>query len=1060
MKVDGRKLFLRFLCLLVTGTSLVTGALALSPDKGMTQYLHAVWSTRRGLPQNTAHAILQTRDGYLWIGTQQGLARFDGVSFRIFNRENTPALRKNLISRLCEGADRSLWIGTFGAGLLRCRDGRFTAMDPSTGLSSSFIYSLCNDDDGSVWVGTDSGLDRVRGGRCEDYPGKAQRPRTGVRSLARDRWGWLWIGADSGLMRYRNGTFERVPLPAELQNSSILALLVSPFDNRLWVGTNKGLAWLSAGQFHACTPAEGLSSPFVEALATDRHGNVWVGTHDGGLNRYRDGRFQCIRHTDGLPSDMVLSLHEDTEGGLWVGTNEGIDRIGDAKFTVLTTREGLTNNQVRTVFQDGARNLWAGTHGGGLNRIGPDGSVRVYGVAEGLSDGFVYAIGESADSEIWVGTMNGGLYRVTDGKAALISGPRENNPRGIRVIYRDSRNRMWIGTYQDGLELYQDGKLTSFPAQDLFAGMLIRFVLEDRRGRLWIGTHKGVFVMEDRRTWRYTTAQGLSANETIFAFQDREGEIWVSTLDGGLNRFSADAGRFRSYTTKDGLYNDMIFCILEDDDGRFWMTSNQGIFRVDKSAFRDYDEGRVPRIPCIAYTEKDGLLTAECNGGSQPSGVRAADGRLWFPTKKGLASIDPRNILVNRIAPPVAVEEVSIDERAHPVRDSVDVPAGARTLEIRFAALTFVFPESVRFRYCLEGYDARWYETSEERKAKYANLPPGDYVFRVTACNSDGVWNPTGTAIRFTVRPLFVQTWWFYGLCVLAGTLAVGGLFRLRLRAIQRRHRELERLVEQRTWDLQEEKNRTENALSEVRVQKDIAQEALRLKTDLMHMAVHDLKNPLQTILGYSELIPRRLEEKGTVLRMSNSINLSADRMLNLINSLLKSAAIENGKITLNRRCVSLNRVLHEALEGNRVRSEGKNQRVEVETDPDVVVRGDEERLREVIDNLVDNAIKYAPPGTLIRVRLTRENGFALFRVQDEGPGLTEEDQKHLFESFHRLSAKPTGSEPSTGLGLSIVRKLVELHGGRVYAESTYGLGSVFVVELPLAPEGEGAEGS
>lgn len=1052
MKASARVTLRRTVCLLFLWLTLVGSTGALSPDKGPTQYLHAVWNTRKGLPQNTAHAILQTRDGYLWVGTQQGLARFDGVSFRIFNRENSPALGKNLISRLCEGADRSLWIGTFGAGLLRYRDGRFTVTDPSCGLSSSFVYSLCNDDDGSVWVGTDSGLDRVRDDRCMDYPGKAQRPRAGVRSLARDRWGWLWIGADSGLMRYRNGTFESFPLPPELRNSSILALLVSPFDHRLWVGTNKGLAWLSGGRFHVCTSAEGLSSPFVEALAADRHGNIWAGTHDGGLNRYRDGFFQRIRHTDGLPSDMVLSLHEDTEGGLWVGTNEGIDRISDAKFTLLTTREGLANNQIRTVYQDGARNLWVGTHGGGLNRVGSDGAVRAYGVAEGLSDGFVYAIGESPANEIWVGTMNGGLYRVTDGQAALIAGPKAHNPRGIRVIYRDSRNRMWVGTYQDG-------KLAAFPAQDLFTGMLVRFVMEDRRGRLWVGTHKGVFVMEDRRTWRYTTAQGLSANETIFAFQDREGQIWVSTLDGGLNRFQAEDGRFRSYTTKDGLFNDMIFCILEDDDGRFWMTSNQGIFRVDKGAFRDYDAGRIPRIPCTAYTEKDGLLTAECNGGSQPSGIRTDDGRLWFPTKKGLASIDPRNILVNRIAPPVVVEEVSIDERAYTVFERMEVPAGARTLEVRFAALSFVFPESVRFRYRLEGYDPRWYESSEERKAKYANLPPGDYVFRVTACNSDGVWNPAGTSIRFTVHPRFVQTWWFYGLCALAATLVVGGLFRLRLRAIQRRHRELERLVEQRTWDLQEEKDRTESALGEVRVQKDIAQEALRLKTDLMHMAVHDLKNPLQTILGYSELIPRRLGQADTVLRMSNSINLSADRMLNLINNLLKSAAIENGKITLNRRNVSLNRVLHEALEGNRVRSEGKNQRVEVETDPDVVVRGDEERLREVIDNLIDNAIKYSPPGTLIRVRLTREGGLALFRVQDEGPGLTEEDQNHLFETFHRLSAKPTGSEPSTGLGLSIVRKLVELHGGRVYAESTYGLGSVFVVELPLATDGEGAEG-
>ena len=780
---------------------------ALDPGKAITQYVHETWTADQGLPQNLVNAILQTRDGYLWLATQEGLARFDGVRFTVFDRSNTPALRSNWVTRLVETRDGTLWAGTQTAGLYRLEDGRWTAFGKQDGLSGDSITCVYEDPRRTLWVGTGSGLDRIDPG---------QRPAlfttahglldNEVRAVLRDSKGSLWVGTRQGLNLWRDGRFV-VPFAEHALATNPVHSLLEDREGNLWVGTiGGGLEKLRDGRATRYTTKEGLPNDSVLSLAEDRQGNLWVGTDGGGLARLHGGRFAALTPAQGLSHGVVNAIAEDHEGSLWIGTfGGGLDRLRDGRFTPYTTAEGLPSNFTVSVSEDAQGAVWVGTFGAGLSRL-RDGAVTTYTTRDGLSSNFVFCVHGDRRGAVWVGTRGGGLNRFEGGRfstyAALDGVPCNN----VWCLAEGGDGTLWVGT-DHGPVRYRDGGFAAHGGGDGLVDQSVRAILPEPDGSLWMGTFNGgLRRVRGGEVTTYTTRDGLPSDTVGAVFRDAAGTLWVGT-EGGLARMAGS--RFLAVTGQAGLVDGPVWLVLGDEAGSLWLGSTKGVFRFRRDTFADFAAGRSTRIAAAGYGKPDGMRSQECVGGVQPTGWRSRDGRLWFATMGGLAVVDPRQATPSAPPPRVVVESLVADgERVDLARPAL--PPGRERLEIAYTALSFRVPSRVLFRYRLEGFDRDWVDAGARRVVYYTNLPPGEYRFRVTACNDDGVWNEEGATLSFSLAPHFHQTRWFAGLLALAAAAAILGGYRLRVSRLRARQRHLEHVVEERTRELREEKEKAQ----------------------------------------------------------------------------------------------------------------------------------------------------------------------------------------------------------------------------------------------------------
>lgn len=1031
-------------------------AQGLDPRKALTQYGLDTWTTDDDLPQNSVTAIVQTRDGYLWLGTYGGLARFDGVRFVTYDSGNTEALHSNGVQALQEGRDGALWIGTSGGGLTRLRDGRFTSYGTSDGLASDIVRVLHEDREGALWIGTNDGLSALRDGRFTTYGTKDGLSNGVVRAITEDTEGALWIGTNGGgLDRFQDGRFTHTTVRDGLPSDFVFALLPAR-DGTLWIGTNGGgLARRREGRIEVFTTRDGLPSNIVWSLHEDALGTLWVGTYGGGLARFRDGKFRTLTTRDGLNNDFVRTLLSDREGSLWIGTySGGLSRLRDGTFTTYSSREGLAHDFARAIIEDRRGNLWVGTTGGGLCRRQRT-SFRCFGPADGLvgdregtaSD--VRALHEDEQGALWVGTAGAGLFRFADERFRRYTTHDGLAHDNVTSLSPDGKGGLWIGTNGGGLGHYANGRWTRQRVAEGRAGNFVLTTLVDRHGVVWAGTDgAGVARLENGQLTTFGRPDGLASDIVFTMHEDALGTLWIGT-SGGLSCYRD--GRFRSFTPREGLLDEVVFRILEDDEGRFWLSGNKGVSRVARTELEALARGETRSVSPVGYGTADGMKSNECSGVANPAGWKGRDGRLWFPTARGIVVIDPAHVAPSSVAPLVKIERVVVD--GEPLT-SLDVPPGKRRWDFEYTAPSFLAPRKVRFRYRLDGYDADWVDAGTQRTAYYTRLPPGQYTFRVVASSPDGVWNTNGDSLHVTLRPFFWETRWFLALSALALAVLGAGAYHLRVSSLRDRRRELETLVGERTEDLVAETARSEAARAEaVRAraeavqQKDIAEEADLFKSELLSIAAHDLKTPLQTIIGYGELMG---EHPGSAGEYAGYAGQAARRMVDIINRLLESDAVERGRLPLSPDTVDVAKLALALAGALQPQADAKFQRIHTTVGDDCLVEGDENWLRQVLENLLSNAIKYSPQKRSIRLTVRKGDGKVVIDVGDEGPGLTEGDKAKLFGKFQRLSARPTGGETSTGLGLSIVKQLVDLHSGRVWAESDGpGTGARFLVELP-----------
>ena len=1038
------------LALLLTGTQ---AAVALDPHRGMDHYGHQVWRTDSGLPQNTVHAVLQTGDGYLWLGTDGGLVRFDGIDFVTFDAENTPQFASDTVYDLMQDDSGTLWIST-AVGLLSYRAAAFQAYTPARGLPADTVWFSYQDRRHRVWAITSAGPAVFDGRRfapvadapsasplnrealAEDAQGtlwlggsngvfalatQGAAPRVTLHLLAGrevsalqlDRQGNVWIGTREGLERYAGGSVAPISLGPGPARTEVTALQADPAGG-LWVGTATGVVRVDSAGALLPMPASGLEVKRVDHLFQDRQGALWIAT-ERGVFRLVGDHLQSFAPGSELAGNRVLALFEDREGDLWLGTDSGgLNLLRDQKFTTYTTTDGLSGNYVRCVFQSVSGALWIGTDGAGLNRRTSDGFLH-YTTADGLSSNVILSLADGPGGGLWIGTPDGlnllhadatqphGTARVRIQRFTAADGLPDEF---IRSLYTDRDGSLWIGT-RHGLSHLAGSKFTSFSSMDGLGSDFIGVVLRARNrepnrhpGDLWIGTSGGLSRMQDGVFTKYTAQQGLSNNTVTAIAQDsKTADLWLGTNGGGLNRLGR-AG-IQAFPAGPKALPGAIYSILEDDQptgqGHLWLGSPAGIYRVSLAQLHAYSGDAGPPLAVSAYGTAEGMNIRECSAGGHPAAWKLADGSLWFATLIGVSTIDPAHAPENNVPPPVVIEKVLVDDQLQDVDQPLTISPGASRLEFQYAGLSFAAPQKVQYRYQLQGFDRDWIEAGSRRAAFYTNLPPGRYRFRVLAANNDGVWNRVGASFGLRLLPHYYQTWWFYSTLALAALLL--GYLVYRWRVLQ---------VEAQWSAVMAERGRLAREIHDT-----LAQGFVAISVQLELVA--------RLLSGSREAAPKQvlqhLDEARAMVRGS------LDEARTSIWDLRSEAAAEDLPSRLRQHC-------------NRI-SSGSPAKVylQVKGTYRPVERRIEEELLRIGQEAVANAVRHAN-ATRIEVDLSYEAALVSLRVADDGDG------------FQTL---PGGSGPQGHYGIRGMHERAEQIDAALTVDSHPGGGTRVLVQAPLA---------
>lgn len=766
-------------------------ASALDPARRVGDYVQDQWRIPDGLPQESITAILQTRDGYLWLGTLDGLVRFDGVRIETLNLIHDAGMETNVVLALAESAEGGVVVGT-RTGIVHFLDGTFRREARFASLSDPYVRSLAVGPDGTLFVGTRfGGLNVVAGERVTTYSTREGLADPDVRAVDVDRLGHVWVATQGGLARLANGSLSQIKLGDSADANRIITVRRGQATT-MWVGTNDGLWSIdTAGPGRPVGPV--MQGFQVRAIVEDADGNVWAGTTSG-FARVRGTQVELAPEPANMSQRHVRSLALDREQSLWVGTDGGgLRRYRDGAVVMRRSGLGGETDTLMAVHQDAAGVMWFGANCGGLIRWAESGA-RAFTRRDGLPDDCVRTLASNRDGTLWIGTLNG-IARMKDGRIDAFSTADGFASVSVMALTVDRHGALWVGSGSGGLDRFVDGRVVNFSTATGLSSNDVRAVLESRDGGLWIGTFGGgLNYMKDGRVTVYGRDQGLKNSAVLALAEDPDGTLWIGTNGGGLARLRQ--GTITSYTTATGLFSDGIFSIVSDSLGHLWMGSNRGIFRVSRRDLDEVASGARPAVTSTTLSFADGLRTGGVWGGANAAGLRATDGRLWFPTVDGAAVVDPARLPRNTALPPVHVTRLVVDDRVIPMAGTVSLPAGSREIEIAYTAPSFVMPAKMQFQYRLEGFDPHWSDAGQRRSAFFTNLRPGTYRFVVRAANSDGLWNDTGTAISFTVLPHVYQTWWFYAAAVASIAALIFAAYRVRVSQLEAQQRRLNEQVQ------------------------------------------------------------------------------------------------------------------------------------------------------------------------------------------------------------------------------------------------------------------------
>jgi signal transduction histidine kinase/ligand-binding sensor domain-containing protein len=987
------------------------------------QYRIDTWTTDNGLPQNSVTGLTQTRDGYIWFTTNDGLVRFDGLRFKVFNKSNTPEITTNRTSGAFTDKSGRLWFHTEDGGTLFYEKGAFHVAakpgelpsgprspffdDPSGGVifyvnHQHFHYQdgkfipltisgiaeesdlVLADNEGGLWFSGVGRLQCIRDGNIKTYDLRRFSTGDTYKMAYEDRQGSIWLAyaedQKQSLLRIKNDRVQSFPMP----------------------------------------PAP------VSHFAEDMAGNLWLSVYTKGLYRIEPksvaadepgaDALEFIAPIEGISHIASGYLCPDREGGIWIGTNKGLARALTQIIRVFSTQDGLPEENVYPIYEDSAGSIWAGIWNNSLVKYEGGGFKTFLRTKDTF---YITSLFEDGSGRLWIGNIDtlryldkGKPVRFTE--QAGFSGYTE-----FSVIMQDRDDNLWFGT-SHGLSRYSGGHATVFTTKDGLPDDYIVALLQASDGTIWVGTRGGLAAIEDGRVKAFTVADGLPSNYIRSLYDDSDHTLWVGSYDGGLTRFKD--GKFTRFTMKDGLSSNGVFCILEDNRGWFWMNSNQGIFRVRKQELNDFADGKAKSLTSIAYNKQDGMLNVEGNGGRQPAGIKARDGRLWFPTAQGIAVVNPEAVTTDQIPPPVLIEEIVIDRNAveneklqSATRNQAEITLSPNqsNLEIDYTGISFINAEQVKFRYKLEGLDRDWNEVGTRRTAYYSYLPPGEYTFHAVAANRDGVWNTEGAVVRVKVLPPFYRTWGFITLCIFGVITLAFFVYHHRVGQLKRSATEQEEFARQLLNSQEVERGRIAAELHD-----GLSQSLVIIKNRAMLSLTKpdDHEHALEQLKEIADASTFAIDEVKDVIYDLRPIQLDRLGLTGAIEEIAEKIAGAHG-LTLSKKIEDIDKIFPKDFENS---------------------------IYRIVQESLNNIIKHAE-ATVFEVRVVRKESQVAITVKDNGKGFAAE------------TAANNNLRQKSGFGLVGMVERAKLFGGQAMIESTEDAGTEVFVILPIPSNGSGS---
>ncbi len=966
-----------------------------------------VWTTANGLPQNTVTGLAQTPDGYLWLSTFDGLARFDGVRFTIFDKGNTKGIINNRFARLFADREGTFYAVTEDGVITMHRNGEFISYSQFA-ASGEPIAEIVGDAEGHAVFETENGYYALQGDHFVLLP---EQKNANVIQAYFGSSGAKWVIKRDQITRQQGGqiTSYQIKLTApELERLGI----PRPYEDRqgaLWVTrqTPDAELWrFHEGKVTAFTKKEipGLSELYPSQISEDDDGTISVllAGHDATkinqLVRLIGDQSTTFQLKD--PMGPIASL-KDREGNFWLATSTGLRRLRRKIFTTLSVADGLNSNETYPLIQTSGGDIFIGTIKG-VNRYA-DGKITNIGLTYSSNQPlYMRGFWEDARRRLWLGYQGeGGFGRFAE-PASLMKVGKDELPSGATDFASDREGNIWIAT-DDGLFKFRDDQeVAHYTAADGLPSGRVVTLHVDRIGNLWIGTFDGLSQLKDGRFINYNTEPNCPQGLIRAIYEDADGVLWFGTYGDGLVRYKDS--KFFNFRVEHGLFNNGVFAILEDKRANFWMSSNRGIHRVSKQELNDFADGKIPKLNSVSYDEKDGMLNAECNGGRLPAAIKASDGKFWFPTMGGVAIIDPEAETLNPNPPPVVIESISIDRKPvdhNALETEVQLQPGQSNIAIEYTGLSLIKSEQIKFRYKLEGLEPNWVEAGTKRTVDYSYLPAGTYTFRLIAANANGVWNNEGTAIKIVVHPFFYQTWWFIGFLALGLGLVIWWFYHTRvsrLRAIAGAKTQFSRqLIE-----------------SQEAERKRIASE------------LHDgLGQSLVIIKNRAMLGLNKGEDRERVAKELGSISESASQALEEVRD-----------ITNNLRPQLLDRLgLTKAIQAMLKKLAGVIEiDIGVDDIDDLFSENNEINIYRIVQESVNNIIKHSNASNA-SVRIDRGSSIVSIKIDDNGKG---------FDTS-------TVSIERRNLGLVGLRERSQLLRGEFMVESRIGEGTTIRVNIPFA---------
>lgn len=1050
----------------------------MDPQKRISQYIRKHWGLEEGLPQTSVQTILQTSDGYIWMGTQEGLVRFDGSRFRVFDHYENE-IRLNNISALFEDREKRLWIGT-SRSILSYRDGAFTTYSHMENAPEGRISGIVETEPGTLWFGADFGLYRFQSGQFLKYTTSNGLPDNLIQALMTETDGSLWIGTGNGLAFFENSSFQIYSEKTGLLNNKITTLCRTD-DSAVWIGSEKGLTRLLEGKMTHFTSKDGLNDDFVQSLYQDRNGILWIGTMSG-LNRFYDGKMML--HEDVEPRDHILHITEDWEGNLWVGAwTDSLYQFRDGIVTCFGEPEGFPDNGTRGIIKDREGAYWVGTRAGVVHMDGHN--IRVIAKEQGLASNSVYVLMEDEHGDIWVGNRYSGLNRISGTKITVFTTQNGLSDNMIRTLVPHREGGFWIGTYGGGLDHYKDGNFRNISTDDGLSSNLIYTVLEDRDGRVWVGTAgQGLNLIREGKINTYNIEDGLAGNTVVSFYQDDSGDIWIGTTDG-LSRYRD--GRFANIGVKDGLYDSLAYSIVEDHNGFFWFNSNKAVYTVEKSKLNDFLDGKLDHVSCKSYSVSEGMRSPESNFAGSSTSLQDNDGVIWYTTAKGLVKFNPNSIKVNEKPPPILIEEVRSDPPAISTGDIPKYRTGGRSFEVHYTALSYGEPHKIKFRYMVDGYDDDWRDAGQRRVAYYGSLPPGDYTFKVITHGEKGYRNLEGASFKFKILPRYFQTWWFFLIAILTIVLLARGVFRLRIRQLVSREQKLQDLVTKRTRALeiansnlvrtQEELVKAAhqagmadvatnvlheigNALNSVNVNSSIiGKDVQGLKTAFLARLVDLINENKSNLSDFLENDPRGKQVIPALNKISETLNKSQGQLLERIKSLDTQILRLNDIIRAQKshaqtagafyEFLDINKFLNRILDAQSTEARDRNITLYRDYQPLPEIQVQKAKLKQVIIHLLTNAYEAVDQEGVqepeVRIVTRLNQGVVQIQMIDNGIGVDEKAMDRIF--FHGYTTK----DGRDGFGLHYCANAAREMNGKLRAfNNSPNPGSTFSLEIPF----------